>query len=113
MKITVGNEEQELNFGVGFVRELDTVAGMKKDGMTLGYGTIRSLPALQAYDSAVLSDVLYSAAVDNSPRSGKKDFDKYIESLTMSKLEKLFADVQKEIKASVPVQVSLKNIQPQ
>lgn len=53
MEITIGKQKQELNFGVRFVNELDNVIGVKRDGITLGFGLTKSIPALQAYDTAV------------------------------------------------------------
>lgn len=79
MKITINGKEQELNFGVRFVRELDKVAGMEAGGMSLGMGLTKSLPALNAYDPAVLSDVIYSATFRNSPRVGRNDVDDYLD----------------------------------
>lgn len=61
MEITIGKQKQELNFGVRFVNELDNVIGVKRDGISLGFGLTKSIPALQAYDTAVLAQVLYCA----------------------------------------------------
>ena len=112
MKITINGKEQELNFGVRFVRELDKVAGMEAGGMSLGMGLTKSLPALNAYDPAVLSDVIYSATFRNSPRVGRNDVDDYLDGLTSVKeFEKLFDDVSKEVKKANVLKVALKNMQ--
>lgn len=112
MKITIAGKEQELNFGVRFVRELDKVAGMEAGGMSLGMGLTKSLPALNAYDPAVLSDVIYSATFRNSPRVSRNDVDDYLDGLTSVKeFEKLFDDVSKEVKKANVLKVALKNMQ--
>ena len=79
MEIKINGKNVELNFGVAFVRELDKVAGMKVNGQSFGFGLTKSLPALQAYDPAVLADVLYCAAWDNKPRATQKAIDEFVD----------------------------------
>lgn len=111
MKITIAGKEQELNFGIGFVREINKVAGMEAKGMSLGMGLTKSLPALNAYDPAVLSDVIYSATFRNSPRVSRNDVDDYLDGITSVKeFEKLFDDVSKEVKKANAIKVALKNM---
>lgn len=110
MEIKINGKNVELNFGVAFVRELDKVAGMKVNGQSFGFGLTKSLPALQAYDPAVLADVLYCAAWDNKPRPTQKAIDEFID--TNSDLEKVFAEVNKAIAESNAVKVAAKNMKP-
>lgn len=110
MEIKINGKNVELNFGVAFVRELDKVAGMKVNGQSFGFGLTKSLPALQAYDPAVLADVLYCAAWDNKPRPTQKAIDEFID--TNSDLEKVFDEVNKTIAESNAVKVAAKNLKP-
>lgn len=110
MEIKVDDKNVELNFGVAFVRELDKVAGMKVNGQSFGFGLTKSLPALQAYDPAVLADVLYCAAWANKPRPTQKAIDEFID--TDSDLEKVFDEVNKAIAESNAVKVAAKNMKP-
>ena len=110
MEIKINGKNVELNFGVAFVRELDKVAGMKVNGQSFGFGLTKSLPALQAYDPAVLADVLYCAAWDNKPRLTQKAIDEFID--TDSDLEKVFDEVNKAIAESNAVKVAAKNMKP-
>ena len=110
MEIKINDKNVELNFGVAFVRELDKVAGMKVNGQSFGFGLTKSLPALQAYDPAVLSDVLYCAAWANKPRPTQKAIDEIID--TDSDLEKVFDEVNKAIAESNAVKVAAKNMKP-
>lgn len=110
MEIKINGKNVELNFGVAFVRELDKVAGMKVNGQSFGFGLTKSLPALQAYDPAVLADVLYCAAWDNNPRPTQKAIDEFID--TDSDLEKVFDEVNKAIAESNAVKVAAKNMKP-
>jgi hypothetical protein len=111
MKLDIQCRNQQLNFGVGFVRELDRIAPVQTAGMEFGMGLIKALPALQTYDPAVLSDIIYSATLGNSPRVGRQEVDEFIDSMDdVKKLGKLFDDVLKEINNSVPVKVAVKNM---
>ena len=110
MEIKINDKNVELNFGVAFVRELDKVAGMKVNGQSFGFGLTKSLPALQAYDPAVLSDVLYCAAWANKPRPTQKAIDEFID--TDSDLEKVFDEVNKAIAESNAVKKEKKNMKP-
>lgn len=110
MQLKINDKDVELNFGVRFVRELDKVAGMTVNGQAFGFGLTKSLPALQAYDPAVLSDVIYCAAWDNKPRPTQKSIDEFIDHCT--DLEKVFDEVDKSIAESNAVKVAAKNMKP-
>lgn len=108
MEIKLNNKTIQLNFGVRFVRELDKVAGMTVNGQSFGFGLTKSLPALKAYDPAVLSDVIYSAAYGNKPRPSQNTIDNFIDNCT--DLGKVFDEVQQEIDESNAVKVAAKNM---
>lgn len=110
MELEINNKKQTLYFGVGFVRELDQVAGIKSSGMTFGMGLSITIPALSMFDPAALSDVIYSATVTNSPRVAHEEVDGYVDTLDEKKLEKLFNDVQKEVNSANALKVALKNL---
>lgn len=108
MELTINDKKVQLNFGVRFVRELDKVAGMTVNGQSFGFGLTKSLTALQAYDPAVLSDVIYSAAYGNKPRPTQNAIDDFIDNCT--DLGKVFDEIQKEIDESNAVKVAAKNM---
>lgn len=110
MQLKINDKDVELNFGVRFVRELDKVAGMTVNGQSFGFGLTKSLPALRAYDPAVLSDVLYCAAWDNKSRPTQKAIDEFIDNC--ADLEKVFDEVNKNIAESNAVKVAAKNMKP-
>ncbi|UQS82608.1 tail assembly chaperone [Bombilactobacillus folatiphilus] len=113
MKLKINNQEQELNFGVRFVRELDQVAGMNMQNFSFGMGLTRAIPALKTYDPAILSDVIYCATFKNSPRVSHEAVDDFIDSITSGKeLGKLFDDVNAEMNEANALKVALKNAQP-
>lgn len=108
MKLTINTKEYELYFGVGFVRELDANAGVSASGVKFGMGLTKSLPALRGYDPAVLADVIYAATVSENSRPSQKEVDNFID--TDADLEKLFADVQKEMLSANAVKLAVKNL---
>lgn len=109
--LTINGKEQELNFGVRFVRELDKVAGISANNVSFGFGLTKTLPAIKAYDPAVLSDLIYSATFKNSPRVSRDEVDDYIDSTgSVKELEKLFDDVTAEINKANAIKVALKNM---
>lgn len=110
MQLKINDKNVNLNFGVRFVRELDKVAGMTVNGQSFGFGLTKSLPALQAYDPAVLSDVLYCAAWDNKVRPTQKAIDEFIDN--DADLEKVFDEVHAAIAKSNAVKVAAKNMKP-
>lgn len=112
MNLTINGNEQELHFGIGFVRELDNVAGVNKNGIQLGMGLTLTMPSLKSYNPAALSNVIYAATVTNSPRPGLGDVDKYLESITSAdEIERIFDEVNEEINKATMLQTALKNMQ--
>ena len=55
MKLKVGRKNYDLNFGIGFDRNLDKYYGVSVKGMSLGLGLTKSLSCLRVYDPACLS----------------------------------------------------------
>ena len=81
---------------------------MSVNGQSFGFGLTKSLPALRAYDPAVLSDVIYSAAYAAKPRLTQSVIDDFIDNC--EDLEHVFDEVQKEIDDSNAVKVAAKNM---
>ena len=113
MQITVDNTKVDLHFGVRFVRELDKIAGIRAQAggqtISLGFGLIKTIPALKAYDASALSMVLYAASYEAVKRPSLENCDSYLESLDINTLEKLFSAVEEELEKSTVVQLSVKN----
>lgn len=109
MQIKVNDKKVELFFGVAFVRELDKIAGLKKKDVELGMGLTKSIPGLQAYDAAVLSNIIYCATVTESPRPSMKEVDAFVEDKSTD-IESIFDQVQKELKESNATKLALKKM---
>jgi hypothetical protein len=111
MKIKINNTEYELNFGIRFVRELDKVASVSNNGISLGMALMRTLPALQTCDPVALCNVIYAAAYGNNPRPSMKDVERFIDKeVSFEELEKYFDDILKEINESTATKLVAKNL---
>lgn len=108
MQLKINSKNYELNFGVKFVRELDKNAGVSASGVSFGMGLTKALPALQAYDPAVLSDVIYAATAASKKRPSSNEVDDFIDSDI--DLEPVFAQVSQEMLAANAVKLAVKNM---
>lgn len=108
MQITINGKEYKLNFGVRFVRELDKYVGLKvkKNGIEQSFGmsVTLTLPALNQYDVAALSNVLYCATWDNTKRPSHNDIDDFIDDPDTD-LDKVFSDVLDEMSKANAIKV--------
>lgn len=113
MEITIKGKKLDLNFGVQFVRELDQIAGMELNlqgqVQKFGMGMVKSIPALQGYDTAVLSDILYCACWDNKNRPSRRDMDAFIDD-PKTDLEEIFDGVKKSMSEANAVKLAAKNL---
>lgn len=100
MKIKVNGKDIELNFGIGFLRSLDSVAGFKTGNLSFGMALSKTIPALQGFDPLALFNVIYAGTSEAEERPSQKDVEGYFNSLTNTQFEKLFDDTEKELKKS-------------
>lgn len=109
MKINVGNKNYDLNFGVGFVRELDQRNGVGAKGVKFGMGLTKTLYGMRVYDPACLSDILYSATWADKTRPAPEAVDRMLE-LEDTDIEKLFDDVTAELDKANSIKLAVKNM---
>lgn len=114
MEIKINGKEYELNFGVKFVRLLDKkmpiMMNMKGMGeQSFGMALTRVVPALKTYDTAILSDVIYTALWGAKPRPSQDDIDAVIDD-DKTDIEKLFNDVIDAMSKSNSVKLATKNL---
>lgn len=110
MKIKIKDIDVELNFGVGFLRSLDSVAGMKANGVSFGMSLTQTIPNLKAYEPLALFNVIYSATSETEPRPGQKDIEEYFNGLTDTQIGKLFDDTEKELKKSAMIRFTINRL---
>lgn len=110
MNFTIDKKEYELNFGIGFLDDLDKIAGVDVQGVSMGMALTRTLPALKGWDMLALIKVVYSATHATSPRPSYDDVANSIGELTDKQIEKLFTDILAELKKSPMVRFSVNKL---
>ena len=114
MKIKINGKEYEPSFNTKFVRLLDKHRGITVEvpgagKQPFGMAMTRVVPALKTYDTGALSDVIYYALWNASPRPSQADIDAMIDD-PETDIEKLFSDVIKAMKKSNSVKLAAKNL---
>lgn len=97
MELAIKDKVYSVKFGIRFVRELDKVFGLERDGIKLGMALTTKLPALYMRDVVALADVLYYGTVTESPRPSLVAIEDYIDG--HEDIEQLFEAVLAEIEA--------------
>lgn len=111
MKIKVKDIDIELNFGVGFLRSLDSIGGVKSsNGISFGMALTKSIPALRGYDPLTLFNVIYAGTSEVDPRPSQKDVEEYINGLTDVQIGKLFDETTKELKKSPMIRFTINRL---
>lgn len=107
MQLTINGKDVQLNFGVGFVRELDRYYGLSNQaGFNLGLGLTKAIPGLKSYDASVLSEVIQCAAELNVSLA---DVDALIDN-PKTNVEKLFDEVLKNLEKANAVKLAVKKL---
>jgi hypothetical protein len=107
MQLTINGQKVQLNFGVGFVRELDKYYGLSNQaGFNLGLGLTKAIPGLKSYDTSVLAEVIQCAS---EPSVTLDEVDALIDN-PKTNIEKLFDDVVKELEGANAVKLAVKKL---
>lgn len=111
MKITIAGKEQELNFDMGFVHEINEKWNIDRNGMKMNMGAAHVFSAIEMGDIERLADIVYLSTYDNSPRCSHKDVIDYVGHLKIDEMEEFFDQVTKEINDSAPVKFAVKKME--
>lgn len=107
MQLTINGKKVQLNFGVGFVRELDRFYGLSNQaGFNLGLGLTKAIPGLKSYDTSVLSEVIQCAS---EPNVSLAEVDTLIDN-PKTDVEKLFDEVLKGLEEANAVKLAVKKL---
>lgn len=100
MVLKINGRECPLNFGIGFIRELDKKYYVQaQSGNKFGNGLETRVPYLLTGDVIALSEFIYmGTARMEAGRPSAQDVDEYID--TVDDIEKLFDTVVDELKKS-------------
>lgn len=98
MQVTINDKDYDLNFGIGFLRELDKKYFIERNGAKFGDSMALKIPMLLAKDTVTLADILYTATHALKSRPSQKSIDAFIDSV--EDIEVLFDEVIEELKKS-------------
>lgn len=100
MVLKINGRECPLNFGIGFIRELDKKYYVQaQSGNKFGNGLETRVPYLLTGDVIALAEFIYmGTARMETGRPSEQDVDEYID--TVDDIEKLFDTVVDELKKS-------------
>lgn len=110
MKIKIKDIDIELSFGIGFLRSLDSIAGVSTNGVSFGMALTKTIPALRGYDPLSLFNVIYAATSETNPRPSQKDVENYFNGLTDVQIGKLFDETEKELKKSPMIRFTINRL---
>lgn len=96
MKITtLDGKEHEFKFGIGFVRAIDKVYTVEKEGFKFGVGLDLTLTKLISRDPVTLAEYLYNARKDSTLT--REAIENLLDSLPNKEYEALYDAVIDEI----------------
>lgn len=109
MEIEIKGKLRELKFGIGFIRKLDEVYTIERDGVEFGFGLAMANIQLQQYNPSALSEVIRCASTGNP---SLRDVDNAIEEYAEENdgLGGLFDEVITELGKSPLVKDTMKRM---
>lgn len=109
MNFEVSGKEREVNFGIGFVRELDKKFTVKQSGVEFGMGLQQVVPQLRLKSPVILVEVLKAGIKNVSEKQIDNAVEKYAEE--NDGLDDLFEEVTEGLKASAITRASVKQME--
>lgn len=111
MTLKINGKDCRLNFGVGFIRELDSKYFMQsKTGARFGSGLETKVPMLLSGDAVTLSEFIHlGTAGMEKDRPSIQEVDEYIDSA--EDIEGLFDQVVDELKKSNACKVKVQKME--
>lgn len=91
-ELEIGGQIIQLNFGMGFLREIDRKQAVTEDGITANVGLKLAVGNLCDGNVETLVDVIYLANTGCDPRITRDGIDRLIES-DSTDIDKVFDDV--------------------
>lgn len=91
-ELEIGGQIIQLNFGMGFLREIDKKQAVTEDGITVNIGLKLAVGKLCDGNVDTLVDVIYLANTGCDPRITRDGIDRLVES-NSTDIDKVFEDV--------------------
>ncbi len=108
MELTINGKDYSFVFGFGFLRKMNELRGISRDGVNIGMGLQVTAPALKAFDVLALIDVLRAANATEKARVSVADLEKFL--TTTDKLEQVFDQTWKALEESNLTKLAVKKL---
>ncbi|WP_018659911.1 tail assembly chaperone [Allofustis seminis] len=106
MEFEINGKLRELKFGIGFVRKLNEIYSVERDGVAVDFGIGMAAIGLSQYNPATLSDVIRCSAQGNPSQKQVDDaIEKYAEK--HGEINELFNEVNEAMGKSSIVKGTL------
>lgn len=102
MELTINGKEYELNFGLGFIREMDKLHEQQMQGISFGIGLEMMTAQLEMGRPTILLDIIKAGTAHLKRKPTAKEVEQYLEEKALDgELENLFKEL-KEATAQAP-----------
>lgn len=108
MIFEIDGKEQELKFGLGFVRKLDKAHTVVQDGVEFGMGLQTVYPQLTLRNPVTLAEVITLAAKGATQKKVDEAIEAYAEET--GDLEPLFQEVEEKLEESAFTKATVKQM---
>ncbi|MDA5386953.1 tail assembly chaperone [Loigolactobacillus backii] len=108
MELTINGKDYSFVFGFGFLRKMNELRGISRDGVNIGMGVQVTAPALKSFDVLALIDVLRAANATEKARVSVADLEEFIS--TTDKLEQVFDQVWQALTESNLTRLAVKKL---
>jgi|SRR5690625_4698351 len=99
MVVEIAGKKYELNFGLGFIAELDKMYTIEESGLKFGVGIDMLIAYLKMRNPVVLKNVIKAGTAHLIQKPSNKDIESYLEELASNdKLEEFFKEIESNIK---------------
>ncbi len=109
MNITIKENDYEVKFGIGFIRELDKKYFVQNQIGKFGAGLETKIPMLLTNDVITLSEFLYLGTCTDKKRPTQQEIDAYVDET--EDIEALFAEVVEELKKQNATKLKMKEFE--
>lgn len=108
MELTINGKDYSFIFGFGFLRKLNELRGISRDGVNIGMGVQVTAPSLKAFDVLALIDILRAANATEKVRVSVADLEEFM--ATNDKLEQVFDQTWKALEESNLTKLAVKKM---
>lgn len=106
-QIEINGTNYDLNFGIGFIREMDKRYEVNGNGVSFGMGIQAAVVYLQDYNPVILADIIQSATITSRVRPTIGQIEQWIEQQG-DDLEKAFDDFLSTLKTAPMTKLKVK-----